>query len=784
LGVGIIVEGTDAMVEDALEGADSVTNMEKLAVEGDMPDMDSLASYVVDVFQTNRDAKQDSGIEDEIISSRRAYNGEYDDEDLQKIQAEGGSSIFMNITALKAKAARSWILDILLPPQERAWILSPSPLPELPMEISKQIEESIQRDFQEKKEQAATPPPVPESATPPSPTAPPIGAAQQAQESLKEMNQQRRDIYDAVFEEIKKEARFQLRKMEIQVDDQLKEGKWDAALSDFVTDFTIYPTAFMKGPVITNGKKIKWENGEAVVVEDFIYLNKRVDPLDVYPSPSATTIQEGSFIEHIRLSASELTSLKGIDGYDTDRINDVLAGNTGSWFTMDDSIEDEKSDLEKRGDYISSNNDVIHGLHFFGAVKVETLREWGLILPKVKVEDEELGVEVEVEEYEDNDVVETEIILVGGQVIKAKLNDDPLLKRPYYKASFIDLPGAFWGRSLPMMMRDTQRMCNAVARALANNLGMSSGLQVYVNVDRLADDGPIDEIVPRKIWQVKNDPAGGSAKPIEFFQPTSNANELLAVFQKFEERADDVTGIPRWAYGNDPNTAGGRPTVGGLSLMLESATKVIKDAIRNIDMGLIQPRIECQFYYNLVTNPDNKYTGDVNVIPRGSSALTIKAAQQIRRNELLQATANPYDQTLIGPAARAEILREIGKDLGMDSNIIPSAIDVKRNVEKAQAQQEAMAQQPQAPDNSMQIVQMQTQAMAQVAQMQAEMKKMTLEFEAHKEQAKLEQKKYEADLRAQVEQMKLQLKAQTSAATNQVAVENKNKDVAVKLRNG
>ena len=771
MGIGVTVIGTEGVLEDALASKDSVLISDMAEAEALIPETSELSGYILDIYHTNRDAKMTSGIENEIVACRLAYNGEYSYTDKAKIHAEGGSDIFMNITATKAKAARSWMMDILLPPQERSWILSPTPLPELPAQVTADIEKSIQDEFSGKSTETAPTSPVDPNAPP----SPPISPAVKAQESLKDMNQKRRDIKDAVSEEINKEARFQLRKMEVQIDDQLKEGGWDKALSDFITDFVVYPTAFIKGPIVTKKNKITWVNGDKVVSEQYVYLNKRVDPLDIYPSPDATSIQDGSLIEHIRLSKSELTYLKGVEDYDSDRIDTVLEGATGNWF-IDSAVETTKTDLEKRGTQAAYDESVIHGLHFFGPVPVEKLKSWGMTVPPKNTDSD--GV---VEEFGDNDVVECEILLAGGEVIKAQINDDPLQRRPYYKASFMDLPGSFWGRSLPNMMRDIQRMCNAVARALANNLGMSSGLQVTINIDRLADNGDIEEIIPRKIWQVKNDPSGNTAKPVEFFQPTSNANELLAVFDRFETRADDVTGIPKYAYGNDPNTAAGRPTLGGLSLMLESATKIIKDAVRNIDLGVIQPRIEYQFYWNLITDDSNKYTGDVNVVPRGSSALTIKAAQQIRRNELLQVTANPYDQTLIGPVARAEILREIGKDLGMDSNVIPSALEVKANVQKAQDQQAALQKQP-PPDNSLQIVQMQTQAMAQVTQMQGEMKRMQMEFTAHMEQAKLELRQMEINSKNQIEQMKLQAKIQTAQATNQVIVDNKNKDVAVKLR--
>lgn len=70
--------------------------------------------------------------------------------------------------------------------------------------------------------------------------------------------------------------------------------------------------------------------------------------------------------------------------------------------------------------------------------------------------------------------------LIGNYVIKATINPDPLHRKPYYKTSWENVPGCFWGNSVPDLCRDAQGVCNAAARALVNNMGLSSGPQVMV----------------------------------------------------------------------------------------------------------------------------------------------------------------------------------------------------------------------------------------------------------------------------------------------------------------
>ena len=633
------------------------------------PEYSSLTSSILKAFEKNRDAKRSSGIEDEIFTCLRDFNGEYSASDLSRIQEEGGSNIFMNLTATKVRAAQSWIRDILLSPNEDPFTIKPTPIPSLPEDLEAKLEKAFKEEFLQKKSEVTQ-----DGQQPPTP--------KQVQDTISTLNRDKRDVKDAVLEEINLEALEQMKVMERKIKDDLKEGKWEDALSEFIEDFCIFPAAIMKGPVITKKDKLVWEGGIPIVREDFLFLNKRVNPIDVYPDPSGSSPQDGDFIEHMRLSKTEVYSLKGITGYNSEAIDKVLENNIDGSCWFDTGIESEKAEEEKRGDMIDANDGIYHALHFWGIAKTEDIEDWGLVVPDTE---------------DENKYWEIEAILVGTEVIKCKLNDDPLKRRPYYKASYQNIPGAFWGRSLPSLMRDIQRMCNACARALASNMGLAAGPQIELYIDRLADAGDIEEIKPLKIWQVTNDPTGAQGRAINFFQVPSIANELLGVYEKFEQKADDATGIPRYSYGNE-RVGGAAQTASGLSMLLESATKSIKDAIRHIDVGLIVPRVEYQFFWNIIKNKV-PYSGDIDVIALGSSTLTMKGAQTAKRQEFLQITANENDQRLMGPEGRAELLRQLGKDLGLTAKIVPSRLELRKKIEEEKAQQqqmmEAQAQQQQ-----------------------------------------------------------------------------------------
>ena len=731
----IEVIGTEELVAQELEARNAgMEDPEEAARRQQALFESSLAGHIAWHYQQNKDARRDSGMEQEMLEAMDAFNGEYSKAVRSDIENDGGSTIFMNLTATKCRACASWIKDILMPASDKAWRLSPSKDPEINPALLDEINQVLDQEFvqyqkrtemeeqqeQQKEAQAAQGPQGPGAAQgPPAPGGPqgqpgqqgspppgpsagaqpgqagPEGPQEQAPpeppsignltKRLREMNQARRDIEETFNKEVELIARSEMKKLENIIEDQLDAGEWTEALSEFVEDFTIYPAAFMKAPIINITKAMTYDKGVPVETPMINYMNKRISPLDMYPSANATRVTDGNLIEHIRFERHEIANLKGLEGYNDEAIEQVLETYKGPefihWLWTD--IESDKAYAEKRGNEFQANQNIIHGLHFFGKAPVSLLRDWGL-------SDEELSDE-NGEIYSATDELDIEALMVDSSVIKVILNKDPLLRRPYYKAAFQNRPGSFWGRSLPNLMRDIQRMCNATARALANNMGLASGPQVEVYVDRLADDGDIDDITPMKIWQLTSDPTGGGGRAIQFTQPSSNAGELLAVYKEFELRANDATGIPRYAYGNE-RTGGAAQTASGLSMLLESASKGIKDAIRHIDDGLIKPRIEYQFYWMLKNDPTIGYSGDIEVVPMGSAALTMKAAEQAKRLELMQAlSGNPAVLEVVGPEAMAMIFKVLFEDANMPEVVIPSGLEIRQKMDDKDKQQGEIA---------------------------------------------------------------------------------------------
>lgn len=412
------------------------------------------------------------------------------------------------------------------------------------------------------------------------------------------------------------------------------------------------------------------------VVKDTLKLEwARVNPFNIYPSPSATTVDDGYLIERHRLSTADLEALIGIEGYDDDSIRLVLdqygRGGLREWLTNDVAQADAAGQSSTA---VSMNPDhLIDALQYWGTVQGKLLLEWGM---------DEATITDPTKTYH------VECWLIGPYVVKAVLNYDPLHRKPYYKASYEEVPGNWWGNSVADLVRDAQQVCNAAARAVVNNMAMASGPQVGINVDRLAPGEEITTLTPWRIWQLTNDPTGNSGVPITFFQPDSHVQELLVVFEKFSQLADEYSGIPRYLAGE--TTGGAGRTASGLSMLIGNAGKSIKQVIANIDTSVMTPLLERLYFHNMRYAEDPDLKGDVNIVARGAQSLIAKDAAQVRRNEFLATTANPIDMQIVGIEGRAALLRESAKTLDMDPDKIVPPPDVLRQKLQAQAMMQAM----------------------------------------------------------------------------------------------
>lgn len=646
----VTYQSPDQLAAQDREAAERAAAAERQA----MPVILGLAGYLRTCWEAAYDAKRP--IEEKMLKALRQRNGEYEASKLNDIRKTGGSEIFMMVTETKCRGAESWLRDILLDEGEVPFALKPTPVPDISPEDKERVTEAIATKVIQSIQQLGTAPDP------------------QLMEEFKEQGEQQ------IRQEVMEDAAQRAERMQTFIRDQFAEGGMLEAFDAFISDLTTYPNAILKGPTVRRQRSLDWDNStgkfQPQVVEKLAPTYGRVDPFRFYPEPGITNLRDGYTLEHHKLTRSELSDLIGVPGYDDQAIREVLknmpTGGLTNWLW---SSEFTKAELENKHALWRRPTETVDALEFWGRVSGKMLVEWGM---------DAADVPDEAKEYDVN------AWLIGSWVIKATLNYDPLGAKPYKSTSFIKRPGSFWGTSIPEIIEDVQSMCNGAARALMNNMGLASGPQVEVNVDRLPQDEKITQVYPWKIWQVLNDPMGSGQPAVRFNQPDDRSGPLMAVYKEFVRLADDQSGIPAYVYG-DGNVGGAGRTASGLSMLMGSAGKGIRQVIMHIDFEVIGPIVTDQYNWNMKYIDDESLKGDCEIVPRGAVTLANREQLNVRRVEFLQATANPIDSQIVGPKGRAAILREVAKGLSMPvDDIVPS--DEELEIQEAQRQAAAAQQ--------------------------------------------------------------------------------------------
>lgn len=624
----------------------------KAKEEADASDNAQLAGYILDQYEIMRlhRANPQSGWANRLMDALRSFNAQYPPEVLQEIRKFGGSEVYARIIAVKCRGASSLLRDVYLG-AERSWGLVPDSDPPIPDSIHSAIQQLVDVEVQ--------------------------SAGQMGTEvEVDHIRDRLAQLTEAARQAAKKKAATQATIAEDKLDDILREGGFYTALADFLVDLPIFPYAVMKGPVVRIVPDVDWSGGSAKVSQRPKLFWQRISPFDIYWTPGAVDIGECSVIERSRLTRADLNDLLDLPGYNHAAIREVLqqygrGGLDDNW----DITDTERAVLEGRENPKVNRSGMIAAIEFHGNVQGSMLLEYGMDEKDIPDPDRDYFVQA---------------WLIGRYVIKVQLAPSPRKRHPYYVTSFEKIPGNPAGNGLNEILGDIQDVGNAALRALVNNLSISSGPQVVVNDDRLSDDEDGEELYPWKRWHVTSDPMGNSnQKPVDFFQPNSNSQELMAVYTNFVNLADELSAVPRYLTGGQAGSVG--RTASGLSMLMSNASKILQTVAANIDRDIFEPLLTALYDMVMLTDTSGLLSGGESINVKGVAVAVQKETQRSRQLEFLQATANPIDMAIIGPRGRANVLRPVAESLGLPgAEIVPSDDEIE--AQQKAAQQAALMQ--------------------------------------------------------------------------------------------
>lgn len=575
-------------------------------------------------------ARQASGIEQQWIEDEEFYQG-IDDANRDEhsnawrtkppgqyqteVKGATRSTVFPNITRPYVDAAAARVADMLLPTDDRSWDLRATPIPELADISEGKIPPGVQTQLAELGDQGAV-----------------DQVAAQIQKQAK-----------AAIDDAKAKAE----KARTRIEDWQIEGQWHAEVRKVIEDAARIGTGVLKGPIPVKRKSMalvdvgpdgkpaqpqnilqklfgavkglfRWSQASAkalVFKEEIKPTSKRIDPWNFFPDGACgENIHDGSGTwERDHLTAKLLEDLKGQPGYIDAQID--LCLKEGPQKAVAPTKEEPNRYLEEH------EGKRFEIWYYHGTADKEDLAAAGC----------ECG-------DDENPQVSVMVVMANNRVLKAALNPLDSGDFPYDVMPWQRKSGLPWGNGVARQGRTPQRITTAATRNLMDNGGLSAGPQIVIKQGMIV---PADEqwtITPRKLWYAGEDSdIDDVRKAMTFFEIPSRQKELMEIIQFGMKLMEDATGLPMLLQGQQGKAP---DTVGGMNILNNNATSVLRRLARLFDDCITEPHIR-RYYTWLLQYGEDDEKGDFDIDARGSSALVERDMQSQQIPQLLQASGNP-----------------------------------------------------------------------------------------------------------------------------------------------
>lgn len=466
------------------------------------------------------------------------------------------------------------------------------------------------------------------------------------------------------FEPAKRAAQ----KMEKLMHDQLEETDAPKHLRSVAFETTLFGTGVFKGPFAMDKEYPRWDaEGNYDPLFETIPKMEYVSIWDFYPDPDARNMSEAEFtIQRHRLNRTQMRTLKKRPHFRAESIE--LALEYGADYQREyweDALED---------DTVASSMDRYEVLEYWGILDAELAEEADIEIPK---------------ELEDQDEIQVNIWVSNGQILRLVLNPFTPTRIPYLAVPYELNPYSFFGIGVAENMLDTQLLMNGFMRMAVDNGALSGNLLIEIDETNLVP-GQDMSVYPGKVFRRQSGQPGTAINGTKF---PNVSQELLMMFDKSRQLADEATGIPSYSHGSGAVGGVGR-TASGMSMLMGAAAQNIKAVVRNIDDYLLAPLGRSLFSFNMQFNFDKEFIGDLDVKARGTESLMRNEVRSQRLLQFMQMTANPAMQPFV---KYDYILRELASSMDLDEDKILNDPREAAIQQKMMAEIQALMPQPPAP---------------------------------------------------------------------------------------
>ena len=546
-----------------------------------------------------KSARKQSGIEDTWLEAEEAYLGiddanraEFANARWMKPQNMDGpittsrrdvseevkSSVFVRLTSRYVDAGSAKLGEILLPIDDKAFSLSPTPIPDLikgKADLSQVVHNGVPL---EKADGPLT---------------------------VKDLAEEKMNL-----------ATTKAKAAEKRIYDWMVECQYPAEMRKVIFDASRVGVGVLKAPYPRIVKGMAMTKNVLQITERVVPATKWVDVWNIYPDPACgENVQDGDYIfERDYLSARQLRKLKGLDGYLSDQIDRVLKEGPNKISVDNPGRPDEN--------YGKNRFEV---WYYYGSLKREEMERC------------RPGSMRDVDKTE----VYALVTLVNDSVIRATINPLDSGTFPYHSVPWQRRPGHWAGVGVSEQVRMPQRMVNAATRALLNNAGKSAGCQFIIDQGGIVPGDGRWTLLPDKIWyKVADSVSDDVRKSFTSIVIPNMTPQLMSIVEYAFRLAEESTSIPLITQGQSGKTT--PDTFGAAQLQNNNANQLLRSIGYAFDDYITEPVIRQYYEWLLLDpsiSEDEK--GDFHIDAHGSVALVERAIQDQTIMQMAQMAKDP-----------------------------------------------------------------------------------------------------------------------------------------------
>lgn len=506
------------------------------------------------------------------------------------------------------------------------------------------------------------------------------------------------------------EALVKAENMENLILDQQTEDNYGYKCRLAMEDRVSLGTGILKGPLPAREARLTYEittdeEGKIVTIPQYTTFDRptvsHVSPWFFFPDDSVNDIRRATFASELHpMSKLEVAKLAKNPGFFKDAIAELLKLDPENY--TNEAFSEYAQLTESGTNFLKGKYPVIER---HGPISIDELGA--------------LGIEPSYDPL--GEMYFGEVWVCQGIVIRAELEAvSGLYQLPYFVCPWTRDPNSIFGFSLPLEIKDPQRIAEVTLDMILENASNSSGPIPVFNTQYIE---PLDgnwEFRPWKPFGTTDYTLQDVSQAVKFIDVPNHIGDLMPILSFAREVAQEESGVPLLAAGlQSPQVQSDSAT--GLAIQQQNQTIVSDFKNEEWDDNVTEGMIRRWVHINMQFNPSPDIVGDYEVDVRSSTEYRNKQLF-VRDIEKLSVEAAQ------NPALAAVINMDALTRTRLSMMHLPNKAIVK-TPEQVREEQEAAANNPPPPDPALLKIEVEKERLAfEREKLQLEQQKMQFEL--------------------------------------------------------